>query len=262
MTYVAIGWPQLLLSLGFIALALALAGSLGLGLGRELLLGALRAAVQLLAIGYLLAAIFRRASPWTVLPVIAVMLLSAAWTSARRLSHGPGVRALLPWALVSVGAAGAAALLPAFAAIVPPRPWYSPQLLIPLSGMMLSSAMNVSAQVFERVFAQVASEADLVEQLLSLGASPREATARQARAAVRAALVPTLNGLLTVGLVALPGMMSGQILSGTSPLQAVRYQLVVMYQLVAVAAVAGALSARFSTALLFDGREQLRRFGG
>ncbi|MGZ3446423.1 MAG: ABC transporter permease, partial [Myxococcaceae bacterium] len=83
---------------------------------------------------------------------------------------------------------------------------------------------------------------------------------RHTRAAMNAALRPTINGLLTVGLVALPGMMTGQIVSGTAPDQAVRYQLVIMYQLVAVAAVAGALAARFARSLSFDGREQLRTF--
>lgn len=81
------------------------------------------------------------------------------------------------------------------------------------------------------------------------------------RAAMRAAMIPTLNGLLTVGLVALPGMMTGQILSGTDPEQAVRYQIVIMYQLVAVAAVSGALAARFARKLLFTPYEQLRTFG-
>jgi len=99
-----------------------------------------------------------------------------------------------------------------------------------------------------------------VEQLLSLGATPRQAVDRHTRAAMNAALRPTINGLLTVGLVALPGMMTGQIVSGTAPDQAVRYQLVIMYQLVAVAAVAGALAARFARRLSFNEREQLRTF--
>lgn len=260
MSYLTLSLPRLLLATGFIGLAIWIARRLGLGLGRDLAIGALRAAVQLITIGYVLSFVFGHAHPWTVLPLVAAMLLVAGWTSARRIAHGPGAAALFPWALGSVAAAGAAALLPAVGLIVPSNPWYAPQILIPLSGMMLSNAMNVSAQVFERVFAQVDSEADLVEQLLALGATPQQALARQTRSAVRAALVPTINGLLTVGLVALPGMMSGQILGGASPTQAVRYQLMVMYQLAVVAAVAGALSARAAQRLLFTPQDQLRRF--
>lgn len=97
----------------------------------------------------------------------------------------------------------------------------------------------------------------MIEQWLALGASPRQAFAPAVRAAVRSALIPTLNGLVTVGLVALPGMMTGQIVSGTAPQQAVRYQIVIMYQLVAVAAVSGALAAVFARRLLFTPGAQL-----
>ena len=117
--------------------------------------------------------------------------------------------------------------------------------------------MNVVAQVFERIFAAAHASADEIEQRLALGARPREALARHERAAVRAAMIPTINGLLTVGLVALPGMMTGQIVSGTAPSQAVRYQLVILYQLVAVAAVAGTMAVGFARRLLFTPRAQL-----
>src|SRR4029079_17470963 len=132
--------------------------------------------------------------------------------------------------------------------------------VIPIGGMMLSSAMNVVAQVFERLFASASADEATLEQYLALGATPEQALAPYVKAALRAALIPTINGLVTVGLVALPGMMTGQIVSGTAPEQAVRYQVVVMYQLVAVAAVAGALAARFARRLSFSDREQLRTF--
>ena len=122
----------------------------------------------------------------------------------------------------------------------------------------MSSAMNVVSQVFERLFSLAHEDGATIEQLLALGASPRQALQPHTRVAMKAALLPTLNGLLTVGLVALPGMMTGQILSGAAPEQAVRYQLVIMYQLVAVAAVSGALAALFARRMLFTPREQLR----
>jgi putative ABC transport system permease protein len=185
------------------------------------------------------------------------MLLVAAATSARRVEHGPGGKALFPWALLAITSGGAVALLPVFLFVIPPSPWFEARYVIPISGMMLSSAMNVVSLVFERVFSLAHSEATSLEQLLALGASPRQALARYERTAVRAAMIPTLNGLLTVGLVSLPGMMTGQIVSGTAPVQAVRYQIVILYQLVAVAAVSGLLAATFARRLLFTGREQL-----
>jgi putative ABC transport system permease protein len=186
------------------------------------------------------------------------MLLVAAMTSARRIAHGPGARKLLPYALASVAGGGVVALVPLFTLVVVPQPWFAARYLVPISGMMLSNAMNVVAQVFERVFATVHAERAVVEQRLALGASPRQAIAPHVRAALSAAMIPTINGLLTAGLVALPGMMTGQIVSGTSPVQAVRYQIVIMYQLVAVAAVSGALATEFARRLLFTAREQLK----
>ena len=259
MTYVDVSLPRLAIALAFIAIAIGVTWRFRIGLGRSLAIGAARAAIQLVAIGYLLVFLFAHETPWLVLGLLAFMLMAAATTSARRIEHGPGARVLLPFALAAVGGGGAVALLPAFVLILTPHPWFEARYLVPISGMILSNAMNVVAQVFERIFAQAHAEQAVIEQMLALGASPRRALASQSRAAMKAALIPTINGLLTVGLVALPGMMTGQILSGADPEQAVRYQLVIMYQLVVVAAVSGGLAAYFARRLLFTAREQLRQ---
>ena len=258
MTYVEVSLSRLALSLGLIAVAILVSARFGLGLGKSMAWGALRAAIQLISIGYFLVFLFARQTWWDVLLVLAVMLLVAAITSARRIEHGPGARALFAYAFAAVTLGSAAALLPMFLFIVRPQPWFEARHLIPIGGMMMSSAMNVVAQMFERIFSLAHSDAATIEQLLALGASPRQALEPHARLAMKAALIPTINGLLTVGLVALPGMMTGQILSGAAPEQAVRYQLVIMYQLVAVAAVSGALAAIFARRMLFTRREQLR----
>jgi putative ABC transport system permease protein len=257
-SYVAISLPRLAVAFAFIALAAAIARVAAPGLGRALFAGAARAAVQLTAVGWVLVLLFAKQSAPLVLGLLSVMLLVATATSARRIEHGPPARVVAPWAFVAILGGAAAALVPFFAFIVRPHPWFDARYVVPLAGMMVSNAMNVVAQVFERVFASARAERATVEMWLALGASPARALESQTRAAVRAALIPTLNGLLTVGLVALPGMMTGQILSGIEPDQAVRYQLVVMYQLVAVAAVSGGLGARFARRLLFTPREQLR----
>lgn len=260
MNYLEIPLPRLALSAGLILVAIALSRRTKANLERDFVWGAVRAAVQLMAIGYLLVLLFANERPEWVLLTITVMLLVAAFTSARRVEHGPGAKALFPLALAAIGAGAGVALLPVFAFIVAPHPWYEARYLVPISGMMLSSGMNVVAQVFERVFSSVHSEAPSIEQWLALGASPRQAIESQVRAAVRSAMIPTINGLLTVGLVALPGMMTGQIVSGTSPEQAVRYQIVIMYQMVAVAAVSGTLAAWLARRQIFTRRAQLRDY--
>ncbi len=257
MSYVDISLPRLLLSLGLIAVAIALSRRSRLDLEGDLIWGAVRGAAQLIAIGYVLLLLFDHQRPSWVLLLLAVMLVVAAATASRRVEHGPPGRVLFPRALAAIGAGALVALVPVFAAVVPLHPWYEARYLVPISGMMLSNAMNVVAQVFERIFGSTRSEVDQVEALLALGATPRQALHRQIRAALRAALLPTINGLLTVGLVALPGMMTGQIVSGTPPEQAVRYQIVILYQLVAVAAVAGLVAVAFARRLLFTARAQL-----
>jgi putative ABC transport system permease protein len=258
--YVEISLPRLALSLGLIALSLLLSRAQKLGLERSLIVGTIRAAAQLLGIGYLLLAVFDHPSPVITVAILAVMLFVAALTSARRVAHGPGTRRLFGHALASIVLGAGAALLPMFAFIVPLHPWFDARFVVPLAGMMVANAMNVVALTYERIFAGAHAERGVIEQLLSLGATPGQALERLRATALRAALTPTINGLVTVGLVALPGMMTGQILAGTAPVQAVRYQLVVMYQLVAVAAVAGTWAARSAQRILFTPEVTLEAF--
>jgi putative ABC transport system permease protein len=111
------------------------------------------------------------------------------------------------------------------------QPWYDPRYLIPLFGMIVGNAMNGAALAAERLASEMESRRGEVEAYLALGASPARAAAEPVRRALIAALIPSVNGLMTVGLVQLPGMMTGQILAGQSPLLAVRYQVVVVFML-------------------------------
>jgi putative ABC transport system permease protein len=258
-SYVEIPLWRLAIAALLVGVAVLLSRAARLELEKELGLGAIRAAVQLVAIGYALRLLFAAEHPASVFGVLLVMWLVAGWTSARRLKHGPGARVLFPYAFAAIGLGAFVALVPVFVLVIPPRPWFEARYVIPIGGMMLSSAMNVVAQVFERLFASAHAEAATLEQYLALGATPEQALAPHRKAALRAALIPTINGLVTVGLVSLPGMMTGQILSGTAPEQAVRYQVVIMYQLVAVAAVAGVAASSFARRLVFTADAQLRR---
>lgn len=258
MSYLEIPLVRVGVAALLVALAAVLSRAARLGLEKELGVGAVRAAVQLVAIGYALRLVIATNHPAAVVGVLAAMWAVAGFTSTQRLRHGPPARVLFPYALAAIGLGAFVALAPVFLFVIPLRPWFDARYVIPLAGMMLSSAMNVVAQVFERLFASAKADEAALEQRLALGARPDQALASHVTAALRAALIPTINGLVTVGLVALPGMMTGQILSGVAPEQAVRYQIVVMYQLVAVAAVAGFAAATFARRLLFTEDAQLR----
>lgn len=257
MSYVDIPIARLLVVVAMMAIPIVLSRRAGLGLERDLAWGALRGAAQLLAVGYVLLVLFSHQRPAWVALMLAIMLVVAGFTSAQRVDRGPGTARLFPWTLLAITAGSAAALVPVFVFVVVPTPWFEARYLVPIGGMVIANAMNVVALVNERVFAMASAERGRIEAMLALGASPERALAPDVRAALRAALTPTINGLFTVGLVSLPGMMTGQIVSGTAPDHAVRYQIVILYQLVVVASVSGSLAATFARRLLFTKREQL-----
>ena len=145
MSYAHISLPRLLLSAGLIGVAIILSRRSRLGLERDLVWGAVRGAAQLIAIGYVLLLLFNHEKPAWVLLLLAVMLVAAAGTAARRVEHGPPSGVLFPRAMVAIGAGTVVAVVPVFAGVVPLHPWYEARYLVPISGMMLSNAMNTVA---------------------------------------------------------------------------------------------------------------------
>jgi putative ABC transport system permease protein len=143
-------------------------------------------------------------------------------------------------ALISFAALSASTLIVGLIVvglIISPQPWYSAQVMIPIFGMILGNSMNAIALSMDRMYAEVHAHINEVEQLLCLGATPWEAARDYLRRAVEAGMMPTINSLMVVGLVSLPGMMTGQILAGMNPREAVRYQFVVMIMIAAAVAI-------------------------
>ncbi|MYJ75389.1 MAG: ABC transporter permease [Gammaproteobacteria bacterium] len=182
-----------------------------------------RMLIQLLLIGYVLTYIFNAEQPYIVLAVLVVMMAVASWIALRPLGRRTPSRYAIAFAAVAVS--GLLTLVLVTQGVLSLDPWYDPRYAIPLSGMIFSAAMNAVSLAAERYDAELAT-----------GAAPEDAV----RTALNAALIPQVNTLFAVGLVALPGMMTGQILAGVEPLIAVRYQIVVMCMLFGVTALSGA----------------------
>jgi putative ABC transport system permease protein len=182
-----------------------------------------RMLLQLLAIGYVLTYIFQADQPWIVLVVLVTMLGVASWIALRPLQVKR--RLLYGKALASITVGGVSTLLLVTQAVLKIDPWFAPSNMIPLAGMIFATAMNTIS---------IAAERFQAEKLR--GAVYEEAR----RTAIRAALIPLVNSLLAVGLVSLPGMMTGQILSGVDPLIAARYQIVVMCMIFGSAGISSA----------------------
>jgi putative ABC transport system permease protein len=228
------------------------------GMERDIVVGSIRTVVQLLLVGYLIQFVFSVSQWWLVLAMLLAMLVVATHAARGRLSGRQRGTALVLAAGMAVSLT--LTLLIVTQIVVRVGRWYDPQYLIPLGGMILGTAMNAAALAAERLASEVTRARSRIEVLLSLGASPKQAIQRERRSAFRAAMIPSINALMTVGIVQLPGMMTGQILAGGEALveQAVRYQIVVMIMLAFAVAVTTlivvlALSHRF-----FTPAEQLR----
>lgn len=212
-----------------------------LGLEWRYLVGGLRAFLQLFAVGYVLVYVFHAERWWLVLLALAVMLATATAAATRGRVLGPSRKKL--WQISGTGMLVSSGLTLAYVTqvVLAVSPWYEPRYLVPLFGMIVGNAMNGAALAVERLESEMTRERGTVEAYLALGATPARAAAEPARRALTAALIPSINGLMMVGLVQLPGMMTGQILAGASPLLAVRYQVVVAFMLTFSTATASVL---------------------
>ncbi|HBG07433.1 MAG: iron export ABC transporter permease subunit FetB [Geobacteraceae bacterium GWC2_58_44] len=217
---------DLSLAYGLVLLAVALARLSGIGQEGQMLWASVRMVFQLLAVGYLLHLVFAVQSP---LPVIAILFVMGAFSLQ---VMGGRIRRKMPHFYQVVGTSlfiGCGGVTFLFCTLVVHfSPWYDPRYLIPLAGMIVGNSMNGASLAAERLGAEMRERRDEIETALCLGASGRQASETAVKNAFRAALVPTVNTMAAMGIVSLPGMMTGQILSGTEPVLAVRYQIAIM----------------------------------
>ncbi len=184
----------------------------------------LRMLIQLLLIGYVLVYIFETDQPVVIIAVLVIMLTVASWIAIRPLQNKQPQMYFNSLAAISVGGVLTLALVSQVVVVV--EPWFSPRYVVPLAGMIFAGSMNTVSLAAERLQSEYDRGTPYVE-------------AR--RIALQASLIPITNSLFAVGLVALPGMMTGQILSGVSPLIAAKYQIVVMTMLFGASGISAAL---------------------
>ncbi len=218
---------DLALALGIIGVAIALSLWQKLGLETKFMFGAGRALLQLLIVGYVLDLVFALHNWFAVLIVLLFMLSVAAITARNRIDkQRPG---LLPIVCLSLIASTGLTVAYIIVAIVQPPVWYEPQYLIPLTGMLLGNAMNSASLAGDRLINAIKQNYREIETHLCLGATPKQAIFNYQKEAIRTGLIPTLNTMMVVGLVTLPGMFTGQVLAGTDPLNAASYQILILF---------------------------------
>jgi putative ABC transport system permease protein len=224
-----ITYLDLLTSLGLIIIAAGLSRLQDMNIERDLIIGAIRTFIQLLAVGYVLKYIFAFDRWYLILFIILIMITVASRTVTQRQKRRTKELPYLVGFAMTVGSG--ITVFVATQILLQIKPWYEPQYLIPLAGMVIGNSMNGSTLAIERIDSEIQSRKLEIEAYLALGATARQAARACIRAAMRAAMIPTINSMMVVGIVALPGMMTGQILSGTSPLIAVKYQIIIMYMI-------------------------------
>ncbi len=230
---------------------------LQLNIARQLVIAAIRNVIQLLLIGYVLKLIFNTSNLFLLAGIASIMLMVAGYEINARQKYP-----LKRWAGFKIGTS--ALFLSSFSmvlltlmVIVAPTPWYSPQYAIPLLGMLLGNTMNGISLGMDKLNQSMYQQRAVIEQRLMLGQSYQEAIKEIRIESVRTGMIPIINSMAIAGLVSLPGMMTGQILSGTPPVEAVKYQILIFFLIASGTGFGIMLAVWMIAKRMFDERQRL-----
>ncbi|MBB5181320.1 putative ABC transport system permease protein [Planomicrobium koreense] len=239
------------LTLIFVLIPLILSKTFKLGLEKDTVVATVRSIIQLLAVGYVLKFVFDSSSLIYVFLMVTLMVVAATHNAQKKGASIQGITLKVAVTLVFVEVLTQGILI-GFN-ITPPTAQY----IIPISGMVIGNSMVLSILFLNRFTAEVESHQDQTELILSLGGTPKQAIHRQLIRSIKASMIPTIESQKTVGLVQLPGMMSGQIIAGADPIQAVQFQLLIMFLLLTTASVTSIMLGFLSYPTLFNKRMQI-----
>lgn len=255
MNLIELTYVDVAVSASLVVLAGLVSLLLRLGITFKLGVAALRTIVQLLLLGLVLEWVFALQQWWLVVALLVSMVLNAGIAGVRRSSRRfPGV-----WStgFIAVTVSCVTVTFVVTEVVVGVDPWWTPRYLIPLMGMVLGNTLTGLSLSLDRVMADLDTRRLEVEGLLALGASGWEACRSIVSDAVRTGMTPILNSMTVVGIVSLPGMMTGQLLAGSSPMDAVKYQIVVMFMIAAASTLGSLLAATLAFRHLVTPQHQL-----
>ena len=241
---------SLVMALALVAIALVISGREKLGLGKDILWSVSRAIVQLIVVGYVLKYIFHLDNALLTLLMVLFICVNAAWNAKKRSKNLSNAFAMSLIAIVT-GTALTLTILIVSGSIV-----FTPMQVIPIAGMIAGNAMVAVGLCYNNLRQRFHDERQRVQEMLSLGASPKQASAAIIRASIKAAMIPTVDSAKTVGLVSLPGMMSGLIFAGIDPVKAIRYQIMVTFMLLSTARLSTIIAGYLAYAKFYTARDQ------
>lgn len=252
---------QTALSFVYVIIVLAIVRQMGIPREMQIIVASFRMTVQLIIAGYVLIFIFRSESIWLIVAALAVMESFAIYNGIKR-SHVPmsGTMKRILAAALLVGTLTSLAWF--LLAVVQGDSWRTAQYVIPLAGMMIGNSMTGVTLAANRLIDGVQTQRATVETVLMLGGTPRRSTRDIVRKTFDAAILPTINSMVGMGIVALPGMMTGQILSGVSPLIAIKYQIAIMLGILGAVAITVLIFVEWGYRQFFNRDSQLVSAGG
>jgi putative ABC transport system permease protein len=258
MSPLLLGYGDLAIASVLVVANAALSWLLSLGLARTMLVAAVRAVVQLLLVGLVLRTVFAIASPLLVGAVALAMFTMASYEIASRQE-----RRFAGWWAYGIGASTtmlATLLVTAFAlaGALRPDPWYAPQVVIALLGIILGNVMNGVSVSLNALNTAIVRERPAIEARIALGADRFTALQPLLRGALRTALIPIVNQMSAAGIITLPGMMTGQILAGMEPVEAAKYQILILFVLSGGAGLGALAAAYVAVWRITDERHRLR----
>lgn len=218
---------QMSLAYVFVLILLFIVKKRGISREKEIIISSIRMTLQLVLTGYLLVFLFKNPSPIFTILVLIAMELFAIYTIINRVKSKISKKQKRIIA-ISISSATVSTLLYFLLVVIRISPWYDPQYFIPLAGMLIGNSMTGISLGVNILNSDMKAKKDLIEEYLIIGASPKEATKDILDHAFDSAILPTINSMLGMGIVFLPGMMTGQILSGISPITAIEYQIAIM----------------------------------
>lgn len=255
-TIIDLGLLQVGLACGFVLIVLCIIKVRGIEREKEILIASIRMTLQLIFAGLVLGIVFGRPSPAATLVIIALMESFAVFTVFHKFK-GQLSHKLKQVIALSMSLGTLSCLLYFLLIVVRIHPWYNPQYFIPIAGMLVGNSMTGISLGVKSLLDGMMTQRGLVEEALVLGATPQLATRPIINRTFDAAIMPTINSMVGMGIVFLPGMMTGQILSGTMPNTAVAYQIAIMFGILGAVSLTVILLLQLGYRTFFNDEDQL-----
>jgi putative ABC transport system permease protein len=252
---IPLDFTDLAASVALMAITIGLSAWERLGLEYSLLVAGGRTILQLVVLGYALDSIYKLNNSGAVLAILAIILTISAIVAKNRITTKMPLVLPLVWGSMFVSTLIAVAYINTL--IIQPERWFEPRYVIPLTGMILGSAMNAAALAGERLVKTIDSSQIEIETHLSLGATPGQAVSQYRKDAIRAGVIPTINQMTLVAMVTIPSFFNGQLLGGIRPSEAVSYQIVVLFAIAQVNLLTTILITRVLSRQFFNSNAQL-----